>query len=135
MEAAVKSLKAGKSPAVDNVPSELLKCGGEAVRKALIALCQKIWKEKKWPREWTQSLVIPLSKKGNLRQCQYYRTISLISPPGRVTLRVILNPLKAKDEELLAEEQAGCRAGRSTVEQIFSCRVLIEKRLQHQRVS
>ncbi|XP_072181237.1 uncharacterized protein [Diadema setosum] len=36
-------------------------------------------------------------------------------------------------DELLAEEQAGFRAGRSTVEQIFNCRVLIEKHLQHQR--
>ena len=66
VKAAVKSPKAGKSPAADNVPSELLKSGDEAVTKALTALCQKVWKEKKWPREWTQSLVIPLSKKGNL---------------------------------------------------------------------
>ena len=47
-------------------------------------------------------------------------------------LRVILNRLKAKAEELLAEEQAGFRPGRSTVEQIFNSRVIIEKRLQHQ---
>ena len=65
-------------------------------------------------------------------QCQTYRTISLISHPSKVMLRVILN-LKAKAEGLLAEEQAGFRAGRSTVGQIFNCRVLIEKHLQHQR--
>ena len=39
----------------------------------------------------------------------------------------------AKAEELLAEEQAGFRPGRSTVEQIFNSRVIIEKHLQHQR--
>ena len=33
VEASVKSLKIGKSPGVDNVPSELLKCGGEASNK------------------------------------------------------------------------------------------------------
>ena len=48
-------------------------------------------------------------------------------------LRVIPNRLKAKSEELLAEEQAGFRPGRSTVEQIFSSRVITEKHLQHQR--
>ena len=47
-------------------------------------------------------------------------------------LRIILNRLKTKAEELLSEEQAGFRAGRSTVEQIFNGRVLIEKHLQHQ---
>ena len=41
--------------------------------------------------------------------------------------------LKAKAEELLAEEQAGFRAGLNAVEHIFNCRVLIEKHLQHQR--
>ena len=77
--------------------------------------------------------MIPLPKKGNLRQCQNYRTISLISHPSKVLLRIILNRLKSKAEELLSEEQAGFRAGRSTVEQIFNCRVLIEKHLQHQK--
>ena len=48
-------------------------------------------------------------------------------------LRVILNRLKAKAETLLAEEQAGFIPGRSTAEQIFNSRVIIEKHLQHQR--
>jgi len=73
--------------------------------------------------------VIPLPKKGNLRKCQNYRTISLISHPSKVLLKVILRRLKSKAAEFLAEEQAG----RSTTEQIFNCRVIIEKHLQHQR--
>ena len=38
----VRSLKAGKSPGVGNIPSELLKYGGEATTtaKVLIAICQ-----------------------------------------------------------------------------------------------
>ena len=59
--------------------------------------------------------------------------ISLISHPSKIMLRVILNRLKAKAEDLLAEEQAGCRPGRSTVQQIFNSPVIIEKHLQHQR--
>ena len=47
-------------------------------------------------------------------------------------LRVILNRLKAKAEELWAEDQAGFRPGRSTVDQIFNSRVIKEKHLQHQ---
>ncbi|GFS17809.1 endonuclease-reverse transcriptase [Elysia marginata] len=129
----VKSLKLGKAPGVDNIPSELLKAGGEEVNNILTALCQRIWNEKKCPTEWTKSLVVSLPKKGNLRLCNNYRTISLISHPSKVMLRVILNRLEPKAEEILAEEQAGFRAGRSTVEQIFNCRILIEKHMQHQR--
>ena len=36
-------------------------------------------------------------------------------------------------EKIIVEEQAGCRAGRSTTEQIFNLQILCEKYLQHQR--
>ena len=68
VEEAVHSLKAGKSPGVDNTPSEL-ENGGEA---ATTAICQEIWETKKWSKKWTQSLVIPLPKKGNPKE---FRTV------------------------------------------------------------
>ena len=80
---------------------------------------------------WTQSLVITLPKKGNLQQCQNYRTINLISHPSKVMLKIILNRLKPK-AEIVAEEQAGFRAGMSTTEQIFILRIICEKYFQHQ---
>ena len=86
---------------------------------------------KEWPKEWTQLLEIFLPKKSNLMQYQNYHTISLISHPRKMMLRDMLNRLKTKAEELLAE--AGFRPGRSTAVQIFSSRVIIEKHLQHQR--
>ena len=44
--------------------------------------------------------------KGNLKQCQNYCVISLISHPSKIMLQVVLNRLKAKAEVLMAEEQA-----------------------------
>ena len=80
---------------------------------------------------WTQSLIITLPKKGNLQLCQNYRTISLISHSSKVMLKVTLNWLKRQAEEIIAEEQTGFRAGRSTKEQIFNLRLPCEKHLQH----
>ena len=51
-------------------------------------------------------------------------TISLISHPSKIMLGVILNQLKAKAEELLAEEQTDFKPGWSTVKPIFSSRVI-----------
>ena len=133
VEAAVQSLKLGKSPGVDNIPYELVIYGGKEVVKPLTTICQQILEQKKWPKELTQSLMIPLPKKGNLRQYENHKMISLISHPSKDMLCIILNHLKSKAEELLPEEQAGFRARWSTVEQTFNCRVLIEKHLQHQR--
>ena len=133
VEEAIRSLPSGKSPGTDNIPAELLKKGGSELVTVITTLCQKIWETKQWPEEWTRSLIIPLPKKGNLRQCGNYRTISLINHTSKIMLRVILNRLKKEAEEHLAEEQAGFRPGRSTVEQIFNCHIMMEKHLQHQK--
>ena len=81
----------------------------------------------------SESLIITLPKKGNLQLCQNYRTISLISHSSEVMLKVILKRLKPQAEEIIAEEQAGFRARRSTTEQILNLRILCEKYLQHQQ--
>ena len=47
-------------------------------------------------------------------------------------LKIILNRLKPQAEKIIAEEQAGFRAGRSTTEQIFNLQILCEKYLQLQ---
>ena len=109
-------MKKGKSAEVDNIPAELVQAGGEDVITALATICNKIWPTGEWPTPWTQSLVITLSKKGNLQQCQNYRTISLISHPSKVMLKIILNRLKPQAEKIIAEEQTGFRPGRSTTE-------------------
>ena len=43
VEAAVQSLKKGKSAGVDNIPAELVQAGGEDVDTALTTLSNKIW--------------------------------------------------------------------------------------------
>ena len=48
-------------------------------------------------------------------------------------LKIILNRLKPQAEKIIAEEQAGFRAGRNTTEQNFNLRILCEDYLQHQQ--
>ena len=110
-------MKKGKSAGVHSIPAELVQAGGEDVITALTTICDKIWQTGEWPTLWTQTLVITLPKKGNLQQCQNYRTVSLINHASKVRLKIILNRLKPHAEKIIAEEQAGFRAGRSTTEQ------------------
>ena len=86
----------GKSAGMDNIPAELVQAGGEAMIDILTAICNKILRTGEWPTTWNQSLVFTLPKKGNLQLCQNYRTISLISHPSKVMLKIILNRLQAQ---------------------------------------
>ena len=76
-------------------------------------------------------IIVP--KKSNLQQCNNYNTISLISHPSKVMLRITLNGLRLQAEEIVAEEQAVFRTGRSITEQIFNLRILCERYFQHQQ--
>ena len=135
MEAAVQSLKKGKSAGVDNIPAELVEAGGEDVITALTTICDKIWQTGEWPTLWTQSLVITIPKKSSLQRCKKLPSNSLISHPSKVMLKILLNRLKPQAEKIIVEEQAGFRAGKSTTKQIFNLRILCEKYLQHSKTS
>ena len=129
MEAAVKALKMGKSAGMDKIPAQLDQAGGEAMVDILTSICSKIWKTGEWPATWTQSLVTTLPKKGNLQLCQNFRTISFVSHPSKVMLKIILNRLQPQAEKTIAEKQAGFRAGKIITEQIFILKILCEKYL------
>ena len=130
---AILTLKNGKSPDPDNIPGELLKHGGESLIKIFTTICQQIWKTKKWPDQWTKSLIIPIPKKGDSRKCSNYCTLSLIPHASKILLRIILNRLNPQAETILAEEQAGFRKSRSTIEQILNGRILMEKHIENNK--
>ena len=54
---AVKKLKKGKSPGVDGITSEMLKCGGEAVLEWLTRVCVS---EERVSNDWVRSIIVPL---------------------------------------------------------------------------
>jgi len=61
------------------VPGELFIAGGETALDRMHRICVAIWETGKWPEEWTFSTFIPLTKKGDLKQCENYRTTALVS--------------------------------------------------------
>ena len=109
-------LKMGKSAGADNIPAELVQAGGEDM------IDRNLQQDLEDGRiaDHMDFLVITLPKKGKLQLCQNYRTTTLISHPNKVMLKIILNRLQPHAEEIIAEEQAGFRAGRSTTTDIQS---------------
>jgi len=59
--------------------------------------------------------------------CNNYRGISLLCHFSKLFTSSLLQRLKSETDEILVEEQAGFRVGRSTIDQIFTLRQLAEK--------
>jgi hypothetical protein len=133
VRAAISKLKTRKAPGVDGIEGDLIRNGGETMVKVMHKICSKIWQTGTFPKLWTQSLIIVIPKKGDTTRCENNRTISLICHASKIILEIIRSRMKPRIEQQMAEEQAGFRPGRGTIEQIFSLRLMAEKynELQH----
>ena len=78
--------------------------------------------------DWTTSILIRLYKnKGDKHICDNYRGISLLAATSKIFSRVTLNRVQSLLDKQLLEEQAGFRTNRSTVDQIFILKMVMEK--------
>lgn len=127
IEHAIKALKCKKTPGKDGITAELLKNLGQKGTKAITDICNTIWKTGKWPKDWTESVFIPLHKKGSSKDCGNYRTLALISHASKILLHVINRRLNYFLSRQIPEEQAGFVKGKGTREQILNVRQIIEK--------
>jgi hypothetical protein len=77
--AAIKNLKKGKSPGEDNITAEMMQAGEDCSVKMMHTLCNKIYHEKQSPEDWGKAIIVPIHKKGDKKDCNNYRGISLLS--------------------------------------------------------
>lgn len=79
------------------------------------------------PEEWNESVVVPIYKKGNRKDCNNYRGISLLNSAYKIYAKIITNRLNTITEALLTEEQNGFRQNRSCIDGVFTLAQIIEK--------
>ena len=80
---AVKSMKCGKAPGIDEITSEIIKTAEEPMIQMLEKISKKVWKEEKSPKDWSRMFVSPIHKKGDKLDPANYRAIALLSIPGK----------------------------------------------------
>ena len=103
--------------------------------KVLHSVGQQIWKTQQWPQDWKRSVIIPVPKKGNDKECSNNRTIALISHASKVVLKILQVRLQEYVNCELPDVQPGFRKGRGTGDQIASIHWIIEKAREFQKTS
>lgn len=127
---AIKSLKNNKAAGPDNIPAEVLKSDPDLTAEILEPLITKIWTSETFPSDWKDGHITILPKKGDLTKCENHRGIMLLSNPGKVLCRTVLNRLKDVVDKKLRQNQAGFRPSRSCTDQIATLRIIIEQSLE-----
>ncbi|VDP78327.1 unnamed protein product [Schistosoma curassoni] len=127
---AIRQIKSGNAAGPDNIPAEALKSDIEVTTNILHLLSKKIWEEEQVPMDWKEGHLIKIPKKGDLSKCENYGGIILLSVPGKVFNRVLLNRMKDAVDAQLRNQQAGFRKDRSCTDQLATLRIIVEQSVE-----
>ncbi|VDP37277.1 unnamed protein product [Schistosoma curassoni] len=127
---AIRQIKSGKAAGPDNIPAETLKADEAVTTKILNILFRKIWNEEQVSTDWKKGYLIKIPKKGDLSNCDNYRGITLLSIPGKVFNRVLLNRMTGSIDDQLRDQQTGFRKDRSCTDQIATLRIIVEQSIE-----
>ena len=125
----IMTLRSGKAAGPDEIPTEAIKADTETAVNMLYSLFSKIWEKEGVLAQWKEGTIIKLPKKGDLRDCSNYRGIMLLSTPGKILNRVLLEKMKEAVDPKFGVQQAGFRRNRSCAEHIANTRIIVEQSL------
>jgi len=126
-ELEIDKLKSHKSPGIDQIPAELITAGGRTICLEIHKLITSIWKKEKLPEEWKESIIVPIQKKGDKRDCNNYRDISLMPTTYKILSNILFSRLIPYAKKIIGDHQRGFRNNRST-DHIHWIRQILEKK-------
>ena len=98
---------------------------------ALADVLRDVWTQSFAPHDWRHANLVPVPKKGDLRQCENWRGIALFDVVGKLCGRIIQNQLRWIVENEMPEPQCGFRVGRGCPDAVFCASQLTEKAYEH----
>lgn len=107
--------ESGKVPGQDKLNAELFKTDQEI------------------PDDWSEGVIIRITMKGNLRDCNNWQGIILLSISSKILAKIIIQHISDVVDQKLRNKQAGFCRGRGCTDQIFALRNIIEQCTEWQR--
>ena len=107
----------------------LLKTDMETSIEMLFYLIWKNWETDEIPIGLKEGYLVKIPKKGDLQECKNYR-IMLLSVPGKVLNRIILERLKNEVDNIFRDHQADFRQDRGCIDQIVTLRIIVEQSME-----
>jgi hypothetical protein len=115
----LQSLEKYKSPSSDEIPAELIQAGCEILLSAIHKLINFVSNKEELPDQRTESIIVPILKKGDKTDCNNYRGIALLSTSYTMLSNILVIRLSPYLDEIIGDHQCGIRRNRSTTDQIF----------------
>ena len=109
----LKSIHVTKACGPDGISARIVhECASE-LSVPLAKLCDMSMQQGVFPLKWKQANIVPLHKKGDKKDPQNYRSVSLLSLFGKVMQRIVYDELLWHAAPVLSPAQHGFLPGRS----------------------
>jgi hypothetical protein len=132
---ALHKLKSRKAAGPDRIIGELLKNASQFVVPFFLKFLNVLFDKGIYPEQWTESVILPLFKKGDVNNPGNYRGISLCDVSSKVYGIIINKRLQewVTENNSTGEYQAGFKKGYSTIDHLFTLLACVEKQFSHNR--
>ena len=119
---AAKKLKSRKTAYTDKIKNEMIKTSVEILSKGFLKVFNNILTSGKFPEMWTEGLIIPIHKSGNLLDPNNYLGICVSSCMGKLFCSILNNRLInfANKKKLIHPTQIGFMPGNRTADHVLS---------------
>ncbi|KAF2896714.1 hypothetical protein ILUMI_09461 [Ignelater luminosus] len=107
----IKEMKTGKLPGPGDIMVELIKNRGRALTERIRQLMNGCMKQHKVPEEWKIGYISSLYKKGNRKDLNKYRGLSVTSTLSRLWAKTLNNRLREEIGNSISEDQNGFTPG------------------------
>ena len=125
---AVKNMRNGTSPGVDDIRIELVKYAPDEIHEQIANIYNCVAETGKHPLELTHGLIAPLQKPGKKRgPPENLRPITLLSILRKILSVILMKKFRSRMKMRIPLNQAAYQSGRSTTEHTFAMKVAAEK--------
>jgi hypothetical protein len=101
---AISKLKCGKSPGLDNISTNMLKCAQNELLPSIEKLFNSCLSSGNYPKNWAVGYITPIHKAGDISDHNHYRGISGTSALGKLFNSILDNRL-----DMFLENKCGHR--------------------------
>ena len=129
ISSAIRTLKQGKSPGLDHISNNMLKCGQLVLLPCIHKLFNNCLTHGIYPKTWTSGYITPIHKNGDTSDPNNYRGITVTNALGKLFNKILDIRLEKflNKHRIINDCQIGFTRKARTSDHMFILKTLIDK--------